>query len=249
MGPRQNRVTPTGEIVAIPLRGSWMGNRGILHDDAGHVVRNHASSLWITCALSFKGWRAPVAAAPLHGPLLPRRGRVAGGGPPSVRAVPARGLRRIPGRSRRARPRETVVGQGDRRAAARRATRPAHAHPAAARDAAWSDVPAGAFVILDDGPHLVSAEGLVRWTTTGYADARHGRDRDGRGPHAARQRRGAPHRIRRRRSPTFASTFERNLAVLQPLVGPDRPPVAAAGTIPPHRSAEGLIRFTARRYH
>ena len=58
MSPRQNRVAPTGEIVAIPIRGGWMGNRGILHDDAGRVVRNHASSLWITCALSFKGWRA-----------------------------------------------------------------------------------------------------------------------------------------------------------------------------------------------
>ncbi len=55
---RQNRVAPTGEIVAIPLRGSWMGNRGILHDDAGRVVRNHASNLWITCALEFRGWRA-----------------------------------------------------------------------------------------------------------------------------------------------------------------------------------------------
>ena len=58
MSPRQNRVTPTGEIVAIQLRGAWMGNRGILHDDAGRVVRHHASNLWITCALSFKGWRA-----------------------------------------------------------------------------------------------------------------------------------------------------------------------------------------------
>src|SRR5690349_4103541 len=58
MGPHQNRVTPTGEIVAIPLRGSWMGNRGILHDDTGKVIRNHASRRWITCALSFRGWRA-----------------------------------------------------------------------------------------------------------------------------------------------------------------------------------------------
>ena len=58
MSPRQNRVTPAGEILAIPLRGAWMGNRGILHDDAGRVVRNHASSLWITCALWFNGWRA-----------------------------------------------------------------------------------------------------------------------------------------------------------------------------------------------
>ncbi|HEY8308378.1 MAG TPA: hypothetical protein VIG79_17035, partial [Lapillicoccus sp.] len=34
----------------------------------------------------------------------------------------------------------------------------------------WADVPAGAFVMLDGTPHLLSAEGLVRWTTEGYAD-------------------------------------------------------------------------------
>jgi hypothetical protein len=55
--PERNRVTPLGEIVAIPLRGAWTGNRGILHD--GHeIVRSHASDLWITCALEFRGrWR------------------------------------------------------------------------------------------------------------------------------------------------------------------------------------------------
>ena len=57
MMAEQNRVTPLGEIVAIPLRGAWTGNRGILH--AGHqIVRSHASDLWITCALEFRGrWR------------------------------------------------------------------------------------------------------------------------------------------------------------------------------------------------
>ena len=30
--PERNRVTPTGDIVAIPLRGAWTGNRGILHE-------------------------------------------------------------------------------------------------------------------------------------------------------------------------------------------------------------------------
>jgi hypothetical protein len=52
--PAQNRVTPDGEVVAIALRGAWTGNRGILHE--GHrVVRSHASDLWITCALRFRG--------------------------------------------------------------------------------------------------------------------------------------------------------------------------------------------------
>lgn len=51
----RNRVTPTGDIVAIPLRGAWIGNRGILHRDR-EIVRFHASDLWITCALEFRGW-------------------------------------------------------------------------------------------------------------------------------------------------------------------------------------------------
>src|SRR5665213_2457734 len=52
--PARNRVTPLGDIEAIPLRCAWTGNRGILHE--GHeIVRLHASDLWITCALEFRG--------------------------------------------------------------------------------------------------------------------------------------------------------------------------------------------------
>ena len=32
--PRQNRVTPLGELIATPERGLVYGNRGCLHDDA-----------------------------------------------------------------------------------------------------------------------------------------------------------------------------------------------------------------------
>jgi len=46
-------VTPAGDIVAIPLRGAWTGNRGILHRGRD-IVRFHAGDLWITCALRFK---------------------------------------------------------------------------------------------------------------------------------------------------------------------------------------------------
>ena len=28
--PRQNRVTPFGDIIAIPERGTFLGNRGVL---------------------------------------------------------------------------------------------------------------------------------------------------------------------------------------------------------------------------
>ena len=36
---RRNRVTPFGEIVAVPERGTFMGNRGVLHDGEGRIKR------------------------------------------------------------------------------------------------------------------------------------------------------------------------------------------------------------------
>jgi hypothetical protein len=55
--PLQNRVTPFGEIVALPERGTLMGNRGILHDDAGRMVRSWQVRRWIACRTTFRGRR------------------------------------------------------------------------------------------------------------------------------------------------------------------------------------------------
>ena len=165
MGPRQNRVTPTGDIVAIPLRGSWMGNRGILHDDAGHVVRNHASSLWITCALSFRGWRAfqwqphhytvlffhdeAVSLAAGHRPCaLCRRADY-------VRyrdAIAATGADAIDLRLHR----DRLDGR----------TKRTHRRP-------WRALPAGVFVEVDGAPALVRPHDLVPWSAdSGYGLSR-----------------------------------------------------------------------------
>jgi hypothetical protein len=61
--PLQNRVTPFGEIVAVPERGTMMGNRGILHDARRQIRRPWASKLWICCLLEFRGRREPVMAS------------------------------------------------------------------------------------------------------------------------------------------------------------------------------------------
>ncbi len=53
--PRQNRVTPFGEIVATPERGTMMGNRGVLHDDEGRIRRPWQARRWILCLLEFRG--------------------------------------------------------------------------------------------------------------------------------------------------------------------------------------------------
>ncbi|WP_291860335.1 hypothetical protein [Bradyrhizobium sp.] len=61
--PLQNRVTPTGDIVAIPHRGLFTGNRGIIHDPATKTLtRRWASQAWLTCVCKFRRRRREVMA-------------------------------------------------------------------------------------------------------------------------------------------------------------------------------------------
>lgn len=165
----RNRVTPTGDIVAVPLRGAWTGNRGNLHRGTD-IVRFHGGSLWIICALRFRDYRmtqwAPgrytvlffhdeaVALAAGHRPCaLCRRADcqafreawAAGRGEGSVPAA-ADMDRQLHG--------ERIV----------RGTHTRRVHPMP-----WPGLPEGAFVALDDGPALVLDDALVPWTTGGYA--------------------------------------------------------------------------------
>ena len=55
--PLQNRVLPDGQIIAIPARGTFMGNRGgRIHDPETRTLttRRWASRQWIICELDFK---------------------------------------------------------------------------------------------------------------------------------------------------------------------------------------------------
>jgi len=62
--PLQNRVTPFGDIVAIPQRGMFTGNRGIIHDPATRTLlnRRRATKAWLTCLCEFKGRHREVMA-------------------------------------------------------------------------------------------------------------------------------------------------------------------------------------------
>lgn len=61
--PRKNRMTPTGEMVADPSYGTFMGNRGILHDVDGAIGhRRWRHKNWIICRTQFKGRKRPVMA-------------------------------------------------------------------------------------------------------------------------------------------------------------------------------------------
>jgi hypothetical protein len=60
--PLQNRVTPFGEILALPERGLFTGNRGIIHDPATRTLlaRRWAGKAWIVCPCEYKGMRREV---------------------------------------------------------------------------------------------------------------------------------------------------------------------------------------------
>jgi hypothetical protein len=165
--PLRNRVTPLGDLVAIPLRGSWLGNRGILHEGTD-IVRFHRSSLWIICALQHKDWRLPqwseghftvlffhdeaVALAAGHRPCaLCRRDDY--------------------NRYRRA----VADGTGGRLPWAKEIDRQLHGerivrgtHRRRLHPMYWPSVPDGTFVQLDGTPALALADRLVRWTADGY---------------------------------------------------------------------------------
>ncbi|WP_338548454.1 hypothetical protein [Roseovarius phycicola] len=57
----QNRVQPTGDILAVPDRGTLMGNRGILHDDHQRLTaRRWQHPHWVTCITTYKDWHRKV---------------------------------------------------------------------------------------------------------------------------------------------------------------------------------------------
>jgi len=57
--PLQNRVDPFGAIHAVPDRGLFMGNRGIIHDPETKTLlkKRWALPAWIICACQFRNVR------------------------------------------------------------------------------------------------------------------------------------------------------------------------------------------------
>ncbi|MBS1842877.1 MAG: hypothetical protein JST53_00535 [Actinobacteria bacterium] len=177
--PERNRVTPTGEIVATALRGAWTGNRGIIHEGC-EIVRFHAGNLWITCALEFRDrhrelwipnrWTPlffhdeAVALAAGHRPC----GECRHAEYQAYKAAWAAGLGGAP----------PSAGEMNRRLHAERLVRGTHRRRF--HQTGWPDLPDGAFVLLDDIPHLVHGTDLVAWSPIGY------------GARSRRPRRGTP---------------------------------------------------------
>ncbi|WP_020559487.1 hypothetical protein [Thiofilum flexile] len=50
----QNRVDPWGRLHAVSVRGEYMGNRGILHNEQQQIVTQWRHKSWVTCEREFK---------------------------------------------------------------------------------------------------------------------------------------------------------------------------------------------------
>jgi len=163
----RNRVTPFGDIVAVPLRGAWLGNRGILHDGTD-VVRFHRSALWIICTLRHKDWRLPQWQAHHFTVLFFHDEAVA----MAAGHRPCALCRRADYNAYRAAWVDALGGpvpkawEMDRRLHGERIYRGTHRrrfHPVP-----WRLVPSGAFVRVTDEPFLVLDDAVRHWTTQGY---------------------------------------------------------------------------------
>jgi hypothetical protein len=164
----QNRVTPFGELIATPARGTMFGNRGgrFHRDDRTLGQRRWASRQWICCVLQFKGRRHNVwgptsytdlffldevtALSAGHRPCSECRRRDAkafaekwaqakgGAAPYAPEMDDVLHAERVNGRKKRTH--EMPIG----------------------------DLPDGAFVAIDASAHAVRGSHLLRWSETGY---------------------------------------------------------------------------------
>lgn len=163
--PERNRVTPTGEIVAAPQRGMFLGNRGSIH--RGHeIVRPWQVRRWITCALTYKDWRAPMWQPGRWTPLFfwDEAVALAAGHRPCALCRHADHVRFLDAweAATGERPRVDPI---DRRLHDERAGAGADGRGKRVHDLAWASLPDGTFVVTGaDVPALVLGDRLVPWS-------------------------------------------------------------------------------------
>ena len=176
--PRQNRVTPFGDLIATPERGTFMGNRGVLHDAEGRIRRAWQLKRWIVCVLEFRGRKRQVMTPGRYTELffLDEATALAAGHRPCAECRHARFLAFCnawrsahPGAGTSARPTATVID--DRLHAERLAPDRSKRSFVAALD----ELPDGVFVAVaawGEQAYLVWGDHLLAWSPGGYGERR-----------------------------------------------------------------------------
>jgi hypothetical protein len=168
--PLRNRVTPLGEIVAVPARGTLMGNRGILHDADRNIVRDWQVRRWIACRLEFHGRHRSVMTPGHYTELffLDEVAALADGHRPCAecrhtdfRAFQAAWRSVYPDQSSSSADAIDHVLHVERRV-----------HPFLKRThfAQIDTLPDGSYVRLDDRPWLIWDDAMWAWSPDGYVD-------------------------------------------------------------------------------
>ena len=160
--PARNRVSPLGDIIAVPGRGAWLGNRGRLHEGRGtrDIVRNHQHKTWIICALSFRDRRVaqwePLRYTPLF--FLDEAVALAAGHRPCAEC------RRNAYNTYRTMWADTHCGS---MAYAKDMDARLHGERTGGTEhrAAWDSLPDGVFVVSEGGPAVVVGDQLAVWDT------------------------------------------------------------------------------------
>jgi hypothetical protein len=157
----QNRVTPLGELVAVPERGLVYGNRGCLHDAERRIRRPFQVKRWIACRLEFRGrYRAdPMPPGRYTGLFfLDEATAFAAGHRPCAecRREDYNRFMSLAG--------ETRADAVDERLHAERL--------GPHREGRVDELPDGAFVLVEEEPWLVLGAELLRWTPGGYTERR-----------------------------------------------------------------------------
>jgi hypothetical protein len=170
--PRQNRVTPLGELIVDPARGLVYGNRGCLHDSEGQIRRSYNGKRWIACRLRFRGWhRHPLMAPGRFTELffLDEATAFAAGHRPCA-LCRREDYARMTSLWRDLHPAQRGADAIDTQLHDERldlATRARRHHPAQ-----LAELPDGAFILDAGSPWLVRGTSLLAWTPAGYATRR-----------------------------------------------------------------------------
>lgn len=176
--PRQNRVTPFGEVIATPERGTLMGNRGVLHDGHGAIKRNWNGTRWIICLLDFKERKQEVMKPDCYTQLffLDEATALAAGHRPCAECRRERFIAfrtawqtAHPADGDRAKPSATVID------ACLHADRLTSDRSPFSFFAALDDLPDGVFVTVagdERQAYLVRCDHLLAWSPGGYTERR-----------------------------------------------------------------------------
>ncbi|MBB5428325.1 hypothetical protein HDG40_006512 [Paraburkholderia sp. JPY158] len=171
--PLPNGVDPTGTIHPVCPSAGWMGNRGLLHDREGRVVRDWRIRAWITCRPAYKNWsRKPLMQPGKYTELffLDEATALSAGHRPCAMCRRADYLSfKAHWLSANRFTSDMTAQQMDAKLHIERFNRGTTSEWRQSLQA----LPAGVFVIWDGVPHLWNGTRLFRWTDTGYVDSLH----------------------------------------------------------------------------